>query len=77
MQVDDVAEIPKPIDDDGVKTVGIGTALYGVASVVSPFVASAEVTWTCVSGFLLGLVGVYYCVRRRNAIARDAAAAQL
>jgi hypothetical protein len=75
MQVEDVAEIPTPIDDDGVRTVSIGTALFGVAAAVTPFVADAEVAWTCLSGFLLGLVGITYCVRRRNAIARDAEAA--
>jgi hypothetical protein len=74
VHVEDVAEIPTPIDDDGVRTVSIGTAIYGVATVVSVFVASAEVAWTCAAGFALGLVGIAYCVRRRNAIARDAAA---
>jgi hypothetical protein len=75
VHVEDEAEIPIPIDDDGVRSVAVGTALFAVASAITPFVADAEVAWTCLSGFLLGLLGVYYCVRRRNAIARDAATA--
>ena len=74
MRMEDAAKIPTPIDDDGVRSVAVGTALYGIATVVSVFAASAEVAWTCAAGFALGLVGVAYCVRRRNAIARDAAA---
>jgi membrane protein DedA with SNARE-associated domain len=32
--------------------------------------------WVPVAGFGLGLLGLYYCKRRWNAIKRDAAAAQ-
>jgi hypothetical protein len=74
VHVEDEAEIPTPIDDDGVRTVSLGTGLFGLATVVSVFVASAEIAWTCAAGFALGLVGIGYCVRRRNAITRDAAA---
>lgn len=71
MRVEDTKPIPAPLDVDGVRTVAFGTVLYGIAAAVTPFFASSEVAWTCVAGFGLGVVGVYYCVRRRNAIARD------
>lgn len=74
MRVEDIKPIPAPLDVDGVRTVALGTVLYGIAAAVTPFVASAEVAWTCVAGFGLGIVGVTYCVRRRNAIRRDSRA---
>lgn len=69
MRIEDTKPIPAPLDVDGVRTVALGTVLYGIAAVITPFIASSEVAWTCLAGFLLGIVGVYYCVRRRKAIA--------
>lgn len=74
MRVEDTKPIPAPLDVDGVRTVALGTVLYGVAAAITPFVASSEVAWTCVAGFLLGIVGVTYCVRRRNAASHNSSA---
>ena len=71
MQVEDSARVPTPIDDDGVRTVTVGTGIYGIAALVTAFTADSDIALTCLAGFLLGLIGIYYCVRRRNAIARD------
>lgn len=75
MQVEDSARVPTPIDDDGVRTVTFGTLVYGLAAIVTAFTADSDVALTCLAGFLLGLIGIYYCLRRRHAIARDAARA--
>jgi hypothetical protein len=70
---------PPPLETDDVKIIAGGTAAWAVAFVVLLVVRllGADVhTWwilMCASGALLGLVGVRYCQRRRDAIARDRA----
>ena len=60
-----------PLDVDGVRTVVIGTALWGLAFLgLLPFygrLADAGRVWwlwTCLAGFGLGLIGVEVCRRR-------------
>lgn len=60
-----------PLDVDGTSTVAVGTGLFGLAFLVLlPFrgaLARADQdwwVWTCLAGFLLGLVGWAYCLRR-------------
>jgi hypothetical protein len=71
---------PPPLETDDVKIVAGGTALWAVALValLVARVAGADVHgwWIamCAAGALLGLLGVRYCQRRRDAIARDRAA---
>jgi hypothetical protein len=69
----------EPMDLDGVRTMTIGTALWGFAVLaLLPFLGRLESAdhgwwfWTAVAGFGLGLVGIEYCLVRRNAI-RNAA----
>jgi hypothetical protein len=66
-----------PVDTDGVRSVTIGTALWVVALVVMlPFKGRLDAAgqgwwlWTCVAGVGLGLLGIEYTRRRRDAIAR-------
>jgi hypothetical protein len=70
-----------PLDVDGVRTLAVGTALWGLAFLMLiPFSGRLREDghlwwmWTCVAGFGLGLVGWDYCRRRRNA--RQAAEAE-
>jgi hypothetical protein len=72
-----VAEPERPVDTDGVRSVTIGTILWGVALVVLlPLRGRLDETgnawwlWTCVAGAGLGLLGIEYTRRRRDAIAR-------
>lgn len=71
---------PPPLETDDVRVVAVGTALWGVALVVLGIarLAGADVRgwWLamCAGGLVLGGVGVGYCQRRRDAIARDRAA---
>ena len=71
---------PEPLETDDVKIVAGGTALWGLALVVLVIarLAGADVRgwWIamCACGAALGLLGVRYCQRRRDAIARDRAA---
>ena len=71
---------PPPLETDDVKIVAGGTAAWTLAAVVLGIarLAGADVHgwWItmCVAGALLGLLGVRYCQRRRDAIARDRAA---
>jgi len=71
---------PEPLETDDVRIVAGGTALWALALValVVARLAGAHVrAWwivLCVCGAALGLVGVRYCQRRRDAIARDRAA---
>jgi fatty acid desaturase len=71
---------PPPLETNDVAIVAGGTVLWAVACVVliAARLAGADVmTWwitMCAAGALLGLVGVRYCARRRNAIARNAIA---
>jgi type VI protein secretion system component VasK len=69
---------PKPLDVDGVLAVSIGTIAWAVAFLVLlPFRDQLAEEgrewwlWTCLVGAVLGLAGLWYCVRRRNAIRRD------
>lgn len=68
------------LDVDGVNAVAIGTVLWAVALVVTLVMHSsllesgnAWITWVCVSGLVLGLMGLPYVIRRR-AVYRSAAA---
>jgi hypothetical protein len=69
-----VAEV-EPMDVDGVRTITVGTILWGVLTLaLLPFLGNLESsgrTWwmgTAVSGFGLGLNGLEYCRRRKNAL---------
>ena len=61
---------PPPLETDDVKVVAVGTALWAVALVVLVVLAlaGAEVhawwLWMCVTGIVLGLIGVRYASRR-------------
>lgn len=68
---------PPPLETDDVRIVGVGTALWALALVVlvAARLGGADVRgwWLamCAAGAALGLLGVRYCQRRRDAIARD------
>lgn len=69
-----VAEV-EPMDVDGVRTMTVGTIVWGVLAVgLLPFLGTLEEDgrtwwlWTAVAGFGLGLIGIEYCRRRRNAL---------
>ena len=68
-----VADV-EPLDLDGVRTMVVGTALWGLGLLLLlPFYGRLRADghlwwlWTCVAGFGLGLVGWDHCRRRRNA----------
>lgn len=65
----------EPMDVDGVRTMTVGTILWGVVAVaLIPFLGTLEAdgrtwwTWTALAGLGLGLIGIEYCRRRRNAL---------
>lgn len=65
----------EPMDVDGVRTMTVGTILWGfAAAAMLPFLGRLEDAdrgwwfWTAVAGFGLGLIGVEYCKVRRNAL---------
>lgn len=65
-----------PLDVDGVRTVTVGTALWVVGFLaLLPFIGPLRESgniwwlWTCLAGFGLGLIGIEYCRRRRQALA--------
>ena len=69
-----VAEV-EPMDVDGVRTMTVGTIIWGVLTIaLLPFLGNLESSgrtwwmWTAVAGFGLGLIGLEYCRRRRNAL---------
>ncbi len=67
-------QAPVPaLDVDGLNVVSIGTVLFAVASVLAavfyPRLSAAGNGWwlgVCVSGFLLGLIGLAYCFTLRS-----------
>ena len=72
-----VAEV-EPMDVDGVRTMTVGTIIWGVAAVaLLPFLGTLDQdghtwwVWTALAGFGLGLIGIEYCRRRRNALRRQ------
>ena len=65
----------EPMDVDGVRTMTVGTIVWGVAAVaLLPFLGTLDEQgrtwwmWTAVAGLGLGLIGIEYCRRRRNAL---------
>ena len=67
-----VADV-EPLDVDGVRTVGIGSAFWIIGFVaLLPFYGRlaenghAWWVWTCMAGAGLGLVGLEYCRRQRH-----------
>ena len=68
-------EVP-PLDVTGVRTIGVGVALWIIAfAALLPFYSTLQEDdrgwwlWTCMAGFGLGLLGLEYCRRRRNRMA--------
>jgi hypothetical protein len=78
----DVSADLAPLDVDGVGAVTAGTLAWTVALVLcvvfrSPLEAAGNGwwVWVCLAGALLGLPGLWYVRRRRDAYRRAAAAA--
>lgn len=68
----------EPLDVDGVRTVAVGSGIWLVVFLaLLPFLGRLQASgsvwwlWTCIAGFGLGLIGVEYCRRRRNALRMD------
>jgi len=67
---------PPPLETDDVRLITVGAAGFAVAFVVlmTARIAGAGVhTWwivMCAEGAVLGLMGILYCRRRRDALAR-------
>lgn len=66
-----------PMDVDGVRTMTVGTIAWAVIAVgLVPFLGTLDQQgrtwwlWTAVAGFGLGLIGIEYCRRRRDALGR-------
>ena len=52
---------------NAVTLVAIGTFCWVIAGVIALAVnADAKVIWTCISGAILGLVGIRYTIRRER-----------
>ena len=52
---------------NAVTLVAIGTICWVVAGVIALATnADAKVIWTCISGAILGLVGIRYTIRRER-----------
>ena len=69
---------PEPLATDGVAAVAVGTGVWGVALVATLVLWGSlsddgRLWWvpTCVCGVVLGLIGLAYSVRRRDALRRD------
>jgi hypothetical protein len=67
----------QPVDNDGVATVAVGTALWVIAFfALLPFRGQLAENdsdwwlWVCVTGAALGAPGMAYCLRRRNRMRR-------
>ncbi|GAA2252585.1 MULTISPECIES: DUF2530 domain-containing protein [Kitasatospora] len=74
---------PPPLEANDVAIVGGGTVLWFVAFVVLlPFHSTlarnghGNWQWICLAGGCLGLIGLWYCRARRDAIRRSKAAAE-
>ena len=71
---------PPPLETNDVAIVAGGSLAWAVACLallIARFAGADVHSWwivMCASGAALGLVGVRYCQRRRDAIARDARA---
>jgi len=73
---------PEPLDVDAVTVVTVGTLLWGATGLVLVTFGRGWLErnddvwwiWTCVAGFLLGLVGIAFVRRRRTRLGRVAAA---
>jgi hypothetical protein len=77
-----VAQV-EPMDVDGVRTMTVGTIIWAVIAVgIVPFLGTLDQQgrtwwlWTAVAGFGLGLIGIEYCRRRRDALGRRPTADQ-
>jgi hypothetical protein len=75
---------PEPLETDDVKIVGIGTILWGVAFGGLYLIRDqlerdgrGWVVWSCLAGFGLGLLGLWYVTRRRNALVESTFAAEI
>ena len=71
---------PTPLETDDVRTVAVGTSLWGLGLVVLAVLEVTDArrveTWwmvMCAAGVVLGLIGTRYCQRRHVAIERDKA----
>ena len=69
----------EPLDVDGVRTMQVGTAIWGLAFLLLlPFYGRLSDDghlwwlWTCVAGFGLGAFGWEHCRRRRQRSQRRA-----
>ncbi|MCL3838578.1 hypothetical protein [Aeromicrobium duanguangcaii] len=69
-----VAEV-EPMDVDGVRTMTIGTIGWGIVAIaLLPFWGNLQDQgrtwwlWTAIAGLGLGLMGIEYCKRRRDAL---------
>ncbi|MBP0451285.1 DUF2530 domain-containing protein [Kitasatospora sp. RG8] len=74
---------PPPLEANDVAIVGGGTVLWFIAFLaLLPFQGALSEhghgswPWICLSGAGLGLIGLWYCRARRDAIARSRAAAE-
>ncbi|MGD9956264.1 MAG: DUF2530 domain-containing protein, partial [Candidatus Nanopelagicales bacterium] len=77
---DDSAPEVAPLDVDGVGAVAVGTVLWTIALVACLVfrtqladAGNAWWTWVCIAGVLLGLAGLVFVRRRRDAYRRAGA----
>jgi hypothetical protein len=68
----------QPLDVTGVRTVTVGTVLWLIAFIaLLPFYSTLQDNdrgwwlWVCPAGLGLGLLGLEYCRRRRNRMAKN------
>ena len=71
--------VVEPLDVDGVRTMTVGTVIWGVIAIaLLPFWGTLQDQgrtwwlWTAIAGLGLGLMGIEYCKRRRDALERAA-----